>query len=844
MKYRFIVFVTLFATTLRLNGQSLEWVKQLGGLSSDKAVSVSTDGAGNVFTTGYFQNTVDFDPGTGTFNLSSFGGLDIYISKLDASGNFVWARQLGGVSNDEGLSVTADDMGNVYATGYFQNTVDFDPGPGIVNLTSSGSRDIFVCKLDASGNFLWAKQLGGSGLDYSYSISTDTSGNVYTTGFFYNTADFDPGAATFNLTSVGSRDIYISKLDPSGNFLWAKHIGGSGFDNGFSIVTDAIGNVYTTGAFQDTVDFDPGAGILDLSSNGLSDIYISKLDPSGNFVWAGKMGGANTDLGVSITIGASGYIYTTGYFYGTVDFNPGAGVFNLSSFGSRDIFISKFDPSGNFVWAKQLGGTSDDRGFSITTDALDNIYTTGIFENTADFDPGAGNMNLTASGNRDVFISKLNASGNFVWAIQLGGLDDDVGNSITANAIGTIYTIGTFENTADFDLGIGNVNLSSAGGTDAFIHKISQCPSSTSTDVITACNSYTWIDGNSYTASTTIPIYTILGGAASGCDSLVLLNLTINNSSLFIDSIIACNAYTWIDGNSYTSSTNTPIYTISGGASNGCDSLISLNLTINNSTAGLDSITACNTYTWIDGNSYTSSTNTPIYTISGGASNGCDSLISLNLTINNSTAGLDSITACNVYTWIDGNSYTSSTNTPTYTISGGASNGCDSLVSLGLVIHTVSDVSTTTTGITISANNTAATYQWLDCANNYSPISGAINASFTATVNGMYAVELRENTCIDTSICVNINSIGIIENSFGSRFSISPNPTSGPIQILLGKEYTDLSIVIRNALGQELMRKSYSSTNKIDLSIEGDIGIYSIEIMGNGDRALFRVIKE
>jgi len=212
----------------------------MGGFSSDYSPSIAVDGSGNVYTTGYFQGTADFDPSAGIFNMTSAGGTDIVVSKLDLLGNFVWAKQMGGALNDRGYSIAVDGSGNVYTTGYFQDTVDFDPGPGTFNMTSAGLEDIFVSKLDLLGDFVWTKQMGGTSDDNSNSIAVDGSGNVYTTGRFFGTADFNPGAGIFMLTSAGNWDIFISKLDLLGNFVWAKQMGGISLDKGTSIAIRAL----------------------------------------------------------------------------------------------------------------------------------------------------------------------------------------------------------------------------------------------------------------------------------------------------------------------------------------------------------------------------------------------------------------------------------------------------------------------------------------------------------------------------------------------------------------------------------------------------------------------------
>jgi len=449
------------------------WAKRMGATSYDRGFAIAVDSSGNVYTTGFFGDTVDFDPGAGTANLTSAGDSDIFISKLGNGGNLLWAKSMGGLNAEYGLGIAVDSSGNVYTTGAFRGTADFDPGAGIYNMTNAGLEDIFVSKLDGSGNFVWAKSMGGGDDELAYSIAVDSSGNVYTTGYFGGTIDFDPNVGgTAELTSVGVGDIFISKLDGSGSFVWAKSMGGTNYDQGYSIAVASSGNIYTTGFFYGTADFDPGAGTTNLTSMGLEDIFVSKLDGSGDFVWAKSIGGTSSDIGIDIAVDSSGSVYTTGVFKNTADFDPGAGTSNLTSMGLEDIFVSKLDGSGNFAWAKRMGGTMYDRGRGIALDSRDNVYTTGFFEGTADFDPGAGTTNLTSAGLEDIFVSKSDGSGNFVWAKSMGGTSYDIGRSIALDSSSNVYTTGSFVGTADFDPGAGTANLTSAGLEDIFVSKI------------------------------------------------------------------------------------------------------------------------------------------------------------------------------------------------------------------------------------------------------------------------------------------------------------------------------------------------------------------------------------
>ena len=628
---KLLLILIICISSISLGQQAnFEWAKAFGSSSYDYGNSMKVDASGNVYTTGSFWGTVDFDPGAGTFNLTPAGNSDIFIQKLDASGNFLWVKSFGSTGTDYGKSIAVDASGNVYTTGSFFGTVDFDPGAGTFNLTTTYN-DVFIQKLDASGNFLWAKSFGGTGnnIDSGNSIAVDASGNVYTTGYFEGTADFDPGAGTFNLSSAGGQDVFVQKLDASGNFLWAKAFGGGNNydDYGLSIAVDTSGNVYTTGSFYLTVDFDPEAGTFNLTSVGGRDIFIQKLDASGNFLWAKAFGGNNDEYGNSMKVDASGNIFTTGSFWGTVDFDPGAGALNLTSAGNRDIFIQKLDTSGDFIWAKAFGSNNDDRGFYITVDTSGNVYTTGQFEGTTDFDPGAGTLNLTSAGNRDIFIQKLDASGDFLWAKAFGSSNDDRGYCITVDASENVYTTGMFEGTADFDPGAGTFNLTSTGNSDVFVHKISLCMANTGIDLQTACDSYQWIDGQTYTASNNSATVTLTN--AAGCDSIVTLNLTINNSNTGSETVTECDSYTWnTNGQTYTQSGQ---YTEILSNQSGCDSTVTLDLTINTSSSSTQTETGIDSYTWPVNNQTYNQSGT--YTAVIPNASGCDSTITLELTL-------------------------------------------------------------------------------------------------------------------------------------------------------------------------------------------------------------------
>jgi len=545
MKHNLLLFLVICSFSLR--SQNFHWAKNAGGTSYNVGRSVAVDVTGNVYATGYFSGTSDFDPGPGVFTLTSSGNNDVFISKFNAAGNFIWAKSMGGISNDQAFSIAVDLQGNVYTTGWFYGQADFNPGAGIFNLnpTDTFNYDVFISKLDSAGNFVWAINVGGGSGDRAFSITTDAAGNIYATGSFIGAADFDTGAAQYILTSFGIEDIFVLKLNNAGNFIWAKNMGGVSLDVGYCVAVDAAFNVYISGEFQGSADLDPGPGIYNLSSAGNIDIFITKLNSSGDLIWTKSVGGPSANQLGSMALDAAGNIYYTGYFNGTVDFNPGPVTFNFTSFGGWDIFISKLDASGNFVYAKQLGGTSNDTGRSIAIDALCNVYTTGYFQGTADLDPGAAIFNLNTAGSTDMFISKINSSGNFVWAKQISGTANIYGISIAVNG-GNVYNTGYFAGAIDFDPGPGNYLISSVGSADFFVCKLSCiaptitsissqsliCRSQTATLSANGADFYSWCTGAINSVIVVSPSittnYSVTGIDSTGCINKSVLSVSVN----------------------------------------------------------------------------------------------------------------------------------------------------------------------------------------------------------------------------------------------------------------------------------------------------------------------------
>jgi hypothetical protein len=235
----------IFALKLDSSG-TFQWVNNFGGINNDVGLGIDIDSSGNSYITGYFQNTVNF----GGINKTSAGGYDIFVLKLNSSSALQWVNNFGGINNDVGLGIDIDSSGNSYITGYFQNTVNF----GGINKTSAGGSDIFALKLDSSSALQWVNNFGGTSADVGYGIAVDSSGNTYISGYFEGTVNF----GGINKTSAGGSDIFALKLDSSSALQWVNNFGGINYDVGLGIAIDSSGNSYITGYFQNTVNFGGG----------------------------------------------------------------------------------------------------------------------------------------------------------------------------------------------------------------------------------------------------------------------------------------------------------------------------------------------------------------------------------------------------------------------------------------------------------------------------------------------------------------------------------------------------------------------------------------------------------
>lgn len=495
MKSKKLVLIALFTIMLlKITSQNpnFGWVKQVGGISAyTYPNAITTDKFGNNYSTGVFTGTVDLDPGPGTFTMASTNpsDYDAYIVKLNASGNFMWAKSFKpatAISTAiECTDIEVDDNGNVILLGYYDKPVDFDPSPATFSLNALGNNDVFVCKLDNSGNFVWAKQFAGSTMsDYiscEQALVVDNIGNITFSGFYTGTIDFDPNTVVNNFTSNGNEDIFICKLNSLGNLIWAKSIGGTLNDEAMTLGIDGSKNIIAGGRFRSQVDFDPNAGVTTYTAQGVIDSFVLKLDSLGNFVWANPFGSSNSsanDRAGNLVVKSNGDVYVSDIFDYIVDFDPSPATVTLSPTGIADAYILKYNANGSFAWVKQVTGSGHMEPKAMGLDFLGNVYVTGYYLGLNDCDPGAGTYTITSSNN-SYFIMKLDSNGVYSWARSIGESSggEKIGVAVKIDPDGNIYSTGYFStNGIDFDpdAGVTQLNLI-GGGYDAFIHKFNQC---------------------------------------------------------------------------------------------------------------------------------------------------------------------------------------------------------------------------------------------------------------------------------------------------------------------------------------------------------------------------------
>jgi hypothetical protein len=460
LNLKFIIICSLYLLAKVTDAQSPNWLwaKGVGGSAFDIGESVAADAFGNRYMAGSFNSySMSFDSIILTNTTPGF--YDGFLVKYGPEGNVRWVRGPVGTDNDWAKSVTTDASGNSYLAGnYYSSTLTF----GSILLTNAGNSDVYVAKYDAEGNILWAKSAGGEAGEEAWGIATDPGGNLLFTG------SFGSSSITFGSFTLTHKGMFLVKYDPDGNVLWARSAVDSSYAYPDAVATDASGNSFVTGWFWgDTLSF----GTIKLANTDPAyyDVFLVKYDPEGNVLWAKSAGGTNIDHGTSVAVDAAGNCFVGGYFISPImTFDTIILTIKDSSFAYTGLFLAKYDPDGNVLWAHGTQGMYNDDVTSVAVDVSGNCYMGGDFS-CASLTFGSKTITNTTVNYEDFFIADYEPDGNVIWAKNAGGINSDYLNSIATDPSGNLFVTGFYYSST---LPFGSTTLINNGEWDIYLAEL------------------------------------------------------------------------------------------------------------------------------------------------------------------------------------------------------------------------------------------------------------------------------------------------------------------------------------------------------------------------------------
>lgn len=789
---RSFLSIFLFLLPLFVWSQSSPAVLVLGSDTTDRIEDFVIDAQGNYYVVGTHLDSVDFDPGPADFSLPNMSfGPSVFIAKYDSTLNLIWAKSF--LSTAFFPLVNIDGVGGVYLTGIHFGTIDLDPGPGTDIRTSSGSGAAFIVKLDTAGTYQWGGAQGVSGsmstnitdLDFDANGNLLLLGNIGSTYGMGISADVDPFAGIDSVSSTNFATGMITRISPSGSYLGTSTLG-----NGIMEFTSFQNHGTGLLVSMNYRGIDTFGSLSVNTGTGTAGILL-KLDSTDQVVWARILDRMNTFEHSSIDafdVDANGDIVVGGWIRGTVDLDPGPGTFFLSSSGIYDAYCMRMNAAGNLLWAHKLSGINPASTSGCEDLALDgngNAFLVGRFRDAYDFSSGSSPNVISPVGNFDIFVQQINPSGQAVGIATYGGPEYDQPHRIQVDAGNGIHLAGEFKDTVDFDPTANVLNAASHGAADGFLIGKMLLPTCLPTTdsifpTLSICDgSYMAPSGQILNSTGT---YTDIIPNAAGCDSTITIFLTVPQFSDSTVIVSTCGPYVGPSGQIWDS-TGTYLDTLVN--AQGCDSVITTQLVI-----------------------------TP-----------------LSSTVNAST--------CDQYIGPSGQIWdTAGTYVDTLT----NAQGCDSIVTVNLQIDTVSaQIVQNSSYLGVLGNG--INFQWLDCNNNYAPISGATGNIFIPTSTGSYAVAVDNNLCSDTTDCVPFVVIGL-EGSLGLQgVQVSPNPSSSWFKLQFPSPQAEVELSLTDVMGKECGKWKLKDVERFDFQIPGASGIYHLHIRNAESRTTLTLLK-
>jgi hypothetical protein len=810
MKSKFLVGLLLISICLKSYSQSLDRVKSYASTGTVIGYDIATSSNGNVLIAGEFNGTVDFDPGIGVSSVNGgfSTGWSTYLSCFDSTGNFLWVKTWNfnlTFTDKAYIDLVLKNNDEIVLAGYFNSIADFNPDAANFQLNANNGK-CFLLSLSSSGNFIDAKNLGSGGDVRAQDLTIGENNSILLTGYFLDfTTDFDPSASSSNLGCAGLVDAFILKLDSAFNFSWVKSIGSTNSEYPTRIGTDKFNNVIVAGYFTSpSVNLDPNGSVTgNVSNSGSRDGFICKLDFAGNYLWSGKIGGTDDDRITGLSIDTIGDIWIGGYFEGTCDLDPGTGIQNYTAINSTnsDIFFSKISAAGTSQFVKQIGNDGTDELRAIRIDHKNRFWLLGVSTDTIDFDPGSGIFDYGRI--LGSFLNTYDSNGDLLFVrdayTSAFNFTFDAHNNVYTNIITSGFSNFNFYTTA----GITTTNYTATTGNYNCLLKYSEC------------------------TSQSLASLTLNPATLTACDGdTVLITATPTNGGNFA-------SYIWKEyGTAVANQTGatflTPVYsppntviTCQLVSSEGCvDRYPTLpQLVINNVSSGA----------------------TPTNVISQGASIFCidDTIILISQITNGGNSpsfqwyknsilipgATDSVFSATNFAQFD-----------QFTCLFISSNTCafqDSVLSLFTMLSGSSlDLSTTVNSHVITATAiSGANFQWYNCAVGFTAIPGATGATFTATVNGSYAVVVNDGFCADTSICHVINTVGELElNASENNIKINPNPFENSLELKSATLLAESKIQVTDISGRVVYQGVLGSNSLSINTNEWPKGLYFLRL--------------
>ncbi len=916
------------------NNSKLIWAKSLVNLRFCGITQIALDPNQNLIVTGWFRDSIDLDPSSNKAMRYSINAYSLFIAKFDQNGNFIWGNSFHGemeIYNE--LCVTSDS--SIYMSFHFTDTIDVDHSSKQKLLISRvrGKNDIALCKYDSKGDLIWAGQVKGAGKGAIQSLAVNRNGNLIVAYTGIDTMDIGINGKQQLLAGDTTSFSFFAKYSKQGEFITSGAFSSSRLVRVYELQINNNNNITVSGFFRDTTDFDPDTsvyGILPnnrLQSNLYIGFYVCQMDSNFNFKWVRTSLMSNNPLFINSSAldPKNGDIYITGSFSDSIFYHPDNPQKWKKSVGNRDIFIVRYSKDGVFGGFKSIGGKMDDDGNGVAIGKDQHIFITGNFEGLVDFDPSGSGHNLTTSSNENVFVLKqkqcitsskvfrretlcgprLSPSKKYLWTKSGtyndtlhtdNGCDSIVNLTLTINPrhfmeIDTIvcgrYTPPSGK-AVYFKTGVYYDSLKTRKGCDS-VYKINLEIRSTSFSLNNqrVCNKLLSPSGRHLWTSTGKYSDTLV--AANGCDSIVIIDLIVDDLTSR-QTIFSCQPFKSPSGMYMWSTSGTYLDTIFDAAGIGCDSFFVIKFTRGYESLSTTSFTSCDSflspskrYVWRSSGTYkdtiqnesgcdsimtikltilesTGHTITPFECYSYTSPSGkyswnrtgiysdtlvnaisCDSVITINLTIRGNSYETIQPTSCFSYTTPSGKFIHRSSGTYLDTIS--SIHGCDSILTINLTVNTV-DTSVTTNQNHLISNAPNAKYQWFDCSSGYDPIQNATNRVYFAKSVGAYAVSVEQNTCVDTSFCYSVNELSAVVKTELDKISVYPNPTNGAFHIsfLTSIEKGDVSVTDVN--GQTVFNKTFINQKEVDLNVQHlATGTYILYVQTTSQFRVMKLVK-